>query len=123
MARFNRSKTFQDLVDFIHENTGSVYMKHFIDLLRVDNYFKLSCLGMDYNRSVKVDDIDYNEGPLSSSLTDETNIYLLVSLCFLLFMGLLLLWRLQYLQYMFEYLKSFSPKPSIMLQTERVKHD
>lgn len=78
---------------------------------------------MEYNSSVQVDVIDYIEGPLSSSPTDDFNFHLFGSVCFLLIMALLLLWHLQYVQVFSDYFMSLSLVRTLWRRTEREKND
>ncbi|XP_028405097.1 thioredoxin domain-containing protein 15-like [Dendronephthya gigantea] len=100
VARFNRSRTYKDLVEFIHESTG-----------------------MEYNSSVEVDVMDYEEGPLPSTVSDDFNFHLFGSLFFLLIMAALLLWHLQYVQVFSDYFMSLSLVRTLLRRTERVKND
>lgn len=97
VARFNRTRTLKDLLEFIHESTG-----------------------MEYNESIEVSPEDYL-GPLSGSPSGEQNYYLIASFLFLLCIGLLCLWRLQYIHMLWNYMPSW---PVARRQTaEREKND
>ena len=78
---------------------------------------------MEYNASIEVSQIDYEEGPLASTPSGEFNFYLFAAVCFLLFMSLFVLWRLRYIEIFVEYFTSFTPVQMVQGQTEREKND
>ncbi len=78
---------------------------------------------MEYNASVEVSPIDYDEGPLPSTPSDEFNFYLFAAVSFLLFMGVLVLWRLQYVEIFVEYFMSLTLVRTFLGRTEREKND
>ena len=78
---------------------------------------------MEYNASIEVSPIDYEEGPLASTPSEEFNFYLFAAVCFLLCMSFIVLWRLQYVEIFVEYFISFTLVHMLVGQTEREKND
>ena len=62
-------------------------------MLLLSSWTNALFVGMEYNSSVEVSVVDYEEGPLSSRPSEEFNYYLFASLCFLLCMAMFTLWR------------------------------
>ena len=78
---------------------------------------------MEYNSSIEVSIIDYEEGPLASSPSQEFNFHLFASICFLFILGLLALWRMQYLQIIQDYFMSLTLIRQVLNRIDREKND
>ena len=77
---------------------------------------------MAYNTSVEVGPEDYLS-PLPSNPSEDPNYYLLASYVFIACVGLLLLWRLRYVQMLWEHVPPWSAVRRVFLPAARVKEE